>query len=151
MNAGYGLGIEALETSIITWHSHHEVWSNYGDKCWHTWLKEWWHWCCIISGPHTSRILFHCGMANIGSLTFTVNTDSSFILRLPPTSCRLQYQYCKWWKAGWRPGKEATPLFEEQQFKNSTLKAFNTTKPTYHYCHKKTWLNDAPFITACSG
>ena len=25
-----------------------------------------------------------------------------------PASCQLQYQYCKWWEAGWWPGMEAT-------------------------------------------
>ena len=75
----------------------------YKYKCWrHTRLKEW---CWIFSGHHAWRILFHCGMANIGSVTFTVNTDSSFILRLPPTSCWLQYQHCKWWKLGGSQGQ----------------------------------------------
>ena len=101
----------------------------YKYKCWrHTRLKEW---CWIFSGHHAWRILFHCGMANIGSVTFTVNTDSSFILRLPPTSCWLQYQHCKWWKLGGGQGQRlATLLFEEQQFRHSKtapLKHLNNT------------------------
>ena len=105
----------------INYHKTFTLWSLvllwwYKYKCWHIRLKEW---CWSFSGHHALRILFHCGMASIGSVTFTVNTDSSLILRLPPTSCRLQYQYCKWWKAGWRPGIEAILPFEEQQFRHS--------------------------------
>ena len=30
LNAGWSIGNEAIETSIITWHLHHGVWSYYG-------------------------------------------------------------------------------------------------------------------------
>ena len=39
-----------------------------------TWLKGWWYWCWICSGHHTSRVLLHCEIVNIGSITFTVNS-----------------------------------------------------------------------------